>query len=252
MSKENPMILTAHQPAYLPWLGLLHKIALSDVFCVFDSVQYQTKSFQNRNKIKTSSGSIWLTVPVSSSGRLESIITDIKIIDDGWRKKHIKSIELNYKKTPYFEKYFPKFKEILEAPHQHLSDLNYEMLIYLLNVLGINTQVVKASDYSFKGSGSELVLDMCVQLNANIYIFGEQGANYADLDAFNNKGVFPYFQSYLHPTYRQIKGNFEPYMGAIDLIFNHGQNSQEIIMSNNVSKLDIIRSIDKVRNEIQN
>ena len=92
MRKNSPIILTAHQPVYLPWLGLFHKIALADVFCLFDIVQYQRKDFNNRNKIKTSVDSIWLTVPVKSSGRLNSIITDIEIINDGWHKKHIKSI----------------------------------------------------------------------------------------------------------------------------------------------------------------
>ena len=106
MNKDNPIILSAHQPVYLPWIGLFHKIAIADIFCVFDIVQYQRKDFNNRNKIKTSAGPIWLTVSVKSSGRLNSIINDIEIINDGWQKKHLKSIELNYKKTPFFEQYF--------------------------------------------------------------------------------------------------------------------------------------------------
>ena len=58
------MILTAHQPVYLPWLGLFHKIALADQFISFDQVQYLPKDWNNRNKIKTPSGGIWLSVPV--------------------------------------------------------------------------------------------------------------------------------------------------------------------------------------------
>ena len=85
------MILTAHQPVYLPWLGLFHKIALSEKFVYFNEVQYLPKDWMNRNKIKTSSGPLWLTVPVKSSGRLDSIITDIEIINDGWQKKHLRS-----------------------------------------------------------------------------------------------------------------------------------------------------------------
>jgi len=104
------MVLTAHQPVYLPWLGLLHKIALADLFCFFDIVQYQRKDFNNRNKINTSNGPIWLTVPVKSSGRLNSVINDIEIIDNDWKKNHLLSIELNYKKTKYFDvNYLMKF-----------------------------------------------------------------------------------------------------------------------------------------------
>jgi hypothetical protein len=240
MSKENPIILSAHQPVYLPWLGLIHKIALADIFCVFDIVQYQRKDFNNRNKIKTSAGPIWLTVPVKSSGRLDSIITDIEIINDGWQKKHLKSIELNYKKTPYFEQYFFGLKKILDTPYQYLADLNFDILVYVLDVLDIDTKIVKASDYSFVGTKSELVLDMCTQLDADIYIFGEQGKDYADVDVFKSKGVHPYFQSYNHPIYKQIKGEFEPFMSVLDLIFNQGKDSKEIIMSNNINRFNLI------------
>jgi len=241
MSKEKPIILSAHQPVYLPWLGLFHKIALADIFCVFDIVQYQRKDFNNRNKIKTSAGPIWLTVPVKSSGRLDSVITDIEIINDGWHKKHLKSIELNYKKTPYFDQYFHGLKYILDTPYQYLVDLNFDILVYALDALDIDTKIVKASDYSFVGTKSELVLDMCTQLNADIYIFGEQGKDYADVDAFKSKGVHPYFQSYNHPIYKQTKGEFEPFMSMIDLIFNQGGAGKEIIMSNNMNRFDVIK-----------
>jgi len=207
---------------------------------VFDIVQYQRKDFNNRNKIKTSAGAIWLTVPVKSSGRLDSIITDIEIINDGWQKKHLKSIELNYKKTPYFEQYFFGLKKILDTPYQYLADLNFDILVYVLDVLDIDTKIVKASDYSFVGTKSELVLDMCTQLDADIYIFGEQGKDYADVDVFKSKGVHPYFQSYNHPIYKQIKGEFEPFMSVLDLIFNQGKDSKEIIMSNNINRFNLI------------
>ena len=240
MRKNSPIILTAHQPVYLPWLGLFHKIALADVFCLFDIVQYQRKDFNNRNKIKTSVDSIWLTVPVKSSGRLNSIITDIEIINDGWHKKHLKSIELNYKKTPYFDQYYYDLKKILDTSYQYLVDLNFDILVYLLNALNIDTKTVKASDYLFKGVKSELVLDMCIQLNADIYIFGENGKNYANIDTFTSSGVDPYFQAYNHPVYNQAKGRFMPYMSVLDLLFNEGQNSNNIIMSDNISKKDIL------------
>ncbi len=240
MNKNKPRILSAHQPAYLPWLGLFHKIALSDIFCVFDIVQYQRKDFNNRNKIKTSSGPIWLTVPVKSGGRLDSIITDIEIINNGWFRKHLASIELNYKKTPYFEENFCGLKKILDTPYKYLADLNFDILVYLLGVLDIDTKIVKASDYSFVGTKSELVLDMCTQLNADIYIFGEQGKKYADVKAFKSRGVRPYFQLYNHPTYKQKKGQFEPFMSVLDLIFNEGKASKNIIMSNNKNRFDLI------------
>jgi len=239
VSKGNPIILTAHQPVYMPWLGLFHKIALADIFCVFDIVQYQRKDFNNRNKIKTASGPIWLSVPVKSSGRLNSLISDIEIINDGWHIKHLKSIELNYKKTPYFDRYYQDLQKILSAQYQYLVDLNFDILVYVLNVLGIEVKIVKASDYSFEGLKSDLVLDMCVKLDAEIYIFGEQGKNYADIDSFSNRDISLYFQSYNHPVYKQANRDFLPYMSIFDLLFNEGDRSLDILLSGNITKQDV-------------
>ncbi len=228
------MILTAHQPVYLPWLGLFHKIALADLFCYFDIVQYQKKDYNNRNKIKTKNGELWLSVPVQSKNHLEKNVSEILIIQDEWVKKHIKSIELNYKKTPFFDLYFPRIKSILiNESEKSLGWLNFQLLEYFLACLDINTPVVKASDYNFKGRGSDLVLDMCIELGADKYIFGEQGKNYADIGSFKEAGIEVYFQKYKHPIYKQVGWGFIPYMSIIDLLFNKGNESFKILMSKN-------------------
>ena len=229
------MILTAHQPVYLPWLGLFHKIALADLFCYFDIVQYQRKDYNNRNKVKTSNGELWLSVPVESKNHLSKNVSKILIVQDNWVKKHLKSIELNYKKTPFFKDYFPELQSILiNDSKDSLGYLNLKLLEYFMECLKIDTPIVKASDYSFDGIGSDLVLDMCVKLGADSYIFGEQGKNYADVKAFKEAEIVVEFQNYIHPVYRQMGRDFLPYMSIIDLLFNEGDKSYEILMSNNI------------------
>ena len=231
------MILTAHQPVYMPWLGLFHKIALADLFCYFDIVQYQRKDYNNRNKIKTSNGELWLSVPVESKNHLNKNVSKILIVQGNWVKKHLKSIELNYKKTPFFKDYFPELQSILiNESKNSLGNLNLKLLEYFMECLSIDTQIVKASDYSFDGIGSDLVLDMCVRLGADSYIFGEQGKNYADIKAFKEIEIVVEFQNYIHPVYRQRGRDFLPYMSIIDLLFNEGDKSYDILMSNNIEQ----------------
>jgi len=235
------MILTAHQPVYLPWLGLFHKIALSDAFCYFDDVQYQVKDYNSRNKIKTASGGVWLTVPVLSKGYRDKKIREVEInnlID--WRKKHWRSIYLNYKKTPYFDKYASFLEEVYKKDWQYLADLNEYMLKWFLNQLGIKVEYAKASELKFEGYKSGLALDMCKKLNADIYIFGALGKDYAEEKKFTEAGVKIYFQDYKHPTYRQSGHDFLPYMSIIDLLFNEGDKSLEILMSGNITKQDLL------------
>lgn len=232
------MILTAHQPVYLPWLGLFHKIYLADIFCVFDIAQYQNKDFNNRNKIKTANGEIWLTVPVESKNHYNTKICDAKIVNNGWNKKHFKSIYLAYKKSKFFELYIDGFDEILnKKKYKFLTDLNFDILLFMLKCFGMKIKVVRATDYDFSGKKSDLVLDMCAKLKAKKYIFGSQGKNYADIESFKAKGISVFFQEYKHPVYDQLHREFVPFMSAIDLLFNYGQNSREIMLSGNILKI---------------
>lgn len=231
------MILTAHQPVYLPWLGLFHKIALADALCYFDNVQYQIKDFNGRNKIKTANGPVWLTVPVKAKGYRDKKIQEIEIDNSqDWKNKHFKSIYINYKKAPFFENYADFFEDVYKRDWKHLSELNEYMLKWFLKELDIKVEYSKASEQNFEGYKSDLVLDMCKKLKANLYIFGALGKDYADKEKFEKAGVKLYFQDYVHPAYPQLHGEFAPYMSVIDLLFNCGPESKKVLMSGNITK----------------
>ncbi len=223
------MILTAHQPVYLPWLGLFHKIAIADMFCSFDEVQYLKKDWNNRNRIKTANGVIWLTVPVKTKDYRNKSIKDIEIDGDHWQKKHWQSILWAYKKAPYFHLYADFFEDLYKNRWHYLADLNEYILLNLLEFLSIKAEWTKASCYHFEGIKSELVLGMCKRLKADTYIFGELGKSYADVDAFNKEGIVVEFQKYIHPTYPQLHGKFVSHLSVIDLMFNV-KDPLEIIM----------------------
>lgn len=231
------MILTAHQPVYLPWLGLFHKIALADKFVSFNQVQYLPKDWNNRNKIKTNAGAIWLTVPVHKTGHREKPISDIEIDNTTpWQRKHWKSIYLNYKNAPHFSKYSDFFEDVYKKEWKNLTDLNDYMLKHFLEILGIKTEFLDARDFKFEGYKNALVLDMCKKLNADIYIFGKLGKDYADVDSFKSNGIEVIFQDYNHPVYPQMHGEFVSHISILDLLFNCGDKSLEILIEGNITK----------------
>ena len=224
------MILTAHQPVYLPWLGLFHKIALANKFVVFDTVQYLKKDWNNRNKIKTVQGPIWLTVPVLTHNKFTQSLTEVTINNAiNWRKKHLRSIEINYKKAPYFERYFGFFKNLYSQEWEKLVDLNDVILRYLLKELNINIEIVYGHDLNLEGDKSDLVLDMCKKMKADVYIFGAMGRDYAEIEKFEKAGIKVLFQDYQHPVYLQQFKGFESHLSVIDLLFNCGEKSSTII-----------------------
>ena len=237
------MILTAHQPVYLPWLGLFHKIALADTFVSFNQVQYLAKDWNNRNRIKTSAGEVMLTVPVLRKGYLERTISEIEIKNSvGWQKKHWKTIYLNYKKAPYFKDYESFFEDVYNNREwPTITELNEYMLKWFLDTLGIGVTFLSAADYNYTGEKNDLVLDMCRQLKASTYIFGALGRDYADVDSFRRAGIEVIFQNYNHPRYNQLHGEFISHLSILDLLFNCGGKSLEILMEGNISREDILQ-----------
>jgi hypothetical protein len=241
VSDTNVSLLSAHQPVYLPWLGLFHKIEVADLFVIFDAVPYSRKMWYNRNRILGVNGEVMLTVPVYSKGSREILHKDIQIRNDlNWASKHWKTIEAAYQKAPFFGEYAGGLKAIYDENWYLLIDLNEAILRLIAGWLQIKTPIVRASSYDFKGHKSELILDMCLQLKANFYLFGALGRDYADQEAFRQKGVTPLFQDYVHPSYRQKHPSFVPYMSAIDLIFNHGEKSRDILLSSNLTQYQLL------------
>ena len=125
-------IVSIHQPTYLPWLGFFNKIISSEKFVFLDDVQYEKNGYQNRNKIRTHEGDIWLTVPVKtkSTTLLKNVEIDYSF---DWIKKHTKSIELNYSKTRFFNNYWDELKKIYNKKHYNLITLNIDIINFLIN-----------------------------------------------------------------------------------------------------------------------
>ena len=231
------MILTAHQPVYLPWLGLFHKIALADAFVSFNQVQYQVKDWNNRNKIKTAQGPIWLSVPVKKKGFLERKYTEIEIDNEQpWQRKHWSSIYHAYRKASHFATHADRIEDFYKREWQTLVELNEAMLQMFLDMLGIRVRLEYMNEHAFAGAKSDLVLDMCRQMRADVYIFGAQGRDYADVESFRAGNVACHFQDYRHPTYRQLHGAFASHLSVIDLIFNCGPDAFPILMSGNITR----------------
>ncbi len=228
------MVLTGHQPNYLPYLGLLHKISQADLFVIVDTVQFVKRGpfgFQNRAKIRTKTGWCWLTVPVLTKGKFHQSIRETKINNKiPWQRKHWKSILLNYQGAPYFGRYGDFLEEIYNRQWEYLADLNETIIRYLLKELGIKIKVVKASEVGPVGKGTDLIVDMCRKLGANTYLHGKHGRDYVDESKFREAGLRSIYQEFHHPVYGQQFGPFLPNMAGIDLLFNHGEESLDILL----------------------
>lgn len=227
------MILTIHQPLYMPWLGFFHKMASADVIVILDDVAYSRGDYVNRNRIVGPVGSQFLTVPISAfnSG---SVIKDIEISGMGWKRVHLEKIRHSYLKTKHFSDIYSGVYELLQNwESRSLVDLDLAVIKHLMEILGIKTQIILQSAIPVSGSGSNLIREISHHLKANTYISGPQGVNYLNIQDFEKDGTDLLFQKFVHPYYPQESDSFVENLSVLDLLFRFGSDALEIIMSTN-------------------
>ena len=213
----------------MPWLGYFDKIIKSDIFVFLDTVQFKKNEFQNRNKIKTAQGWMWLTVPVLY--KYPEHIDEVKINNRvDWRKKHLRALEINYQKAPYCNELLPTMKEFYAGGAESLSEVNRKSILVLLKTLGAHKKIEVASELGdFPEEPSEKLAAICKSLGADTYLSGAGGREYLNIKPFHDKEITVTFQEFKHPVYPQLYGDFIPHLSILDLLFNCGPNSLNIL-----------------------
>lgn len=226
------------QPGYLPWLGFFEQMAKVEFFVFLDDVQYTKKDWRSRNRIRTKDGWIWLTVPIITKGKFKQKILEAKIDNSfNWRRKHWRSLEIWYQKAPYFKNYKDFLKNLYSKEWEYLVDLDLEMIKYLAKALGIKTPTVRSSELKAKGEKTGRVVNICKEVGANLLYDGKAAKDFIDEDLMKRNKIEIEYQDYQHPVYRQLYEPFIPYMSVVDLLFNHGDESLDIIISNRKVKI---------------
>jgi hypothetical protein len=223
------MILSIHQPQYLPWLGYFDKVDKSETFVFLDNVQFKKNEWQNRNRIKTAAGNQWLTVPVFH--KFPQRIDDVKINTTvPWGRKHLNALSTNYSKAPFYDEYMPFFQETYSREWDRLVDINIHTILFIAQAIGLsNKRFVNASEFNLQEGNTERLVDICKQLGGDVYLSGKDGAKYLDLSLFEKENIDVIFQDYTHPCYPQLFSEFEPNLSIIDLLFNCGPKSLSIL-----------------------
>ena len=221
------------QPTFLPWIGYFSLINSVDEFIFLDNVQFDKRSWQQRNRIKTAQGPIWLSLPVLTKGRSNQLIQDVEILKESDKDPFHKikiAIEHNYNKAPYYNYYAKNLFALFDEKEPNLAPLNQSIITWVCRELSIKTTFIKASTLSVTGQKENLLVDICKDRNASHYISPPGSKTYLnDGDAFNSAGIVLKYYSYKHPCYKQLHGNFEPHMCIIDLMFNEGPASANIV-----------------------
>lgn len=226
------MIVSISQPAYLPWLGYFERIAMSDLHIVLDHVQFEKGSFTNRNKIRTKEDAIWLTVPLATKGRFGELTIDSLefAANSSWQRDHWATLQRNYARAPFFRRYAPAYEALYSRTWTRFAEMLREMLAQQLHDFEITTPLRFSSEMAPSGTKSGLILELSRTVQATKYLSGPFGREYLDEASFNREGVQVTYHEFNHPTYTQVWPGFVSHVSALDLLFNHGPASRDILM----------------------
>ncbi|MBM7855532.1 hypothetical protein JOC37_001929 [Desulfohalotomaculum tongense] len=223
-----PKVLAIHQPNYLPWIGYFHKMLNCDVFVIADDVLLSSKSVTHRNVIKCASGPVLLTIPLA---RKKVLIKEVLICNsENWAKRHFQSLQHCYARSKYWKYYKERFRQVYSQKWEKLLDLNLAMINLIREILDIQTPLVLSSELpNVQGRKSRRIVDICKKLGAGVYLSGQGAKVYNDEQVFKQHGIELRYQQFIHPTYRQLWGQFVDKLSVVDLIFNCGPKSKEIL-----------------------
>ena len=215
------------QSNYLPWKGVFDIINSVDVFVFLEDVQYTEHDWRNRNKILTSNGPSWITVPIKSSDRRGQLIYQAEICDKyNWQKKHFNSFQTNYGKAPCYKEYKWIIEEIyLNKKWKNLSKMNIYITKLISNILGIKTDFINSLELKCKGKKDNKVINICKKLGADYYLSGPAAKDYINPKKFKDEKIILDYIDYKYLEYNQLYKPFTHFVTILDLIFNFGNNS---------------------------
>jgi hypothetical protein len=227
-----PKKIAILQSNYIPWKGYFDLINMVDEFIFYDEVQYTKNDWRNRNKIKTSQGIQWLTIPVRQES-LEQKIKDTKITDKKWNIKHWRAISQTYAKAKYFKEYKDIFEELyLNCDEEYLSQINYKFITIINEILGITTKIRCSSEFNLVDGQTEKLLGICKDCDADVYISGPAAKDYFDEELARAENIKVEWMDYSgYKEYNQLFPPFEHRVSILDLIFNEGERAKEFMKS---------------------
>jgi hypothetical protein len=230
MSSKTVAVL---QSNYIPWKGYFDLIATVDEFILYDDMQYTRRDWRNRNKIKTSAGPLWLTIPVEVKGRFSQSIRETRIADPGWAEDHWKTIQHNYAHAAFFRQYRDVFADLyLSCRETFLSRVNARFINAICGLLGIPTMISWSMDYAMIEGKTERLVDLCRQTGATEYVSGPSARGYLDEQLFRDAGMTVRWMEYEnYPAYPQVHPPFVHSVSVVDLILNTGPDARKYMKS---------------------
>ena len=223
------MTLAIMQPYLFPYTGYWQLINAVDTFVIFDDVNFIKKGYINRNSILLNGKPHIFTLELIGASQ-NKLINEIEI--GGNSRKILKTIEMSYKKSPYFHIVFPIIKDILDNKEKNLAKFIGYSLEKISNYLEMDTKFIYSSDIRKNNSlkAQDKILEIASLLKSTDYINAIDGQKFYDKERFSQENIQLNFLDTEITEYKQFENEFESHLSIVDiLMFNSIEDIKNIL-----------------------
>ena len=189
------MIVSIHQPNFMPWVGFFRKIKMSDNFVILDNVKCSKNSYFNRNRFSTSKNFesfFWLTCPLKKEA-YKKMIFEVNC-ETRFVKKHLNYLQMRHGKTKevdFLNKIISVYTSFSRTKQAKLIDLNIALINLTCKHLQINTSITRAKNLKPKieSKKQNLVIDIVKSLNGSVYLSGTGAKSYQKNEDFVRENI---------------------------------------------------------------
>ena len=246
------MNLGIMQPYFFPYIGYWQLMALTDIYVIYDDVNFIKGGWINRNRILGPDGPFYINVPCKNAGsgiRICDVGTDIS---PTYLRKISNTLTFAYRRAPYFEDVYPFIFELMSFRSDSLADYLSNAIEKTASGLGIDTTFIRSSGTPLAPElrGQTRVIEICRKLGAADYYNAIGGVKLYSPDEFEKAGITLKFVKTGDIRYPQIFGSskaadqfypdlfgssetadqFCPNLSIIDVLMNTGwEGTRELL-----------------------
>lgn len=225
------------QPYFFPYLGYFSLIKHTDLFILFDVVQFIRHGWIERNRILHPQNSwLYIQVPLVKKSR-ETLIKDMQIQNNNgeWKNRILSQIQHYKKIAPYYSSALDILQDVFSFNYDTITSLNQYSLKKVCEYLNIQRDIPIFSEMGLSiekpQMPDEWALNICKAMgNVEEYWNPPGGQSFFDRSKYEQAGIKLRFQSVNLKEYNQRRKPFEPGLSIIDvMMFNSPEEINQML-----------------------
>lgn len=225
------MSISIMQPYIFPYIGYYQLIYATDTFVFYDDVNFINRGWINRNRILVNGKDSMFTISCKDASQ-NKLIKDIEVLHDPKALgKTLATIEMAYKKAPFFADAYPVIQKTLTIDEgTSVAAVAYNSVVNVCDHIGLK-RIFKVSSKEYNNQDlkkADRLIDICHIEGQQHYINASGGKEIYTKEYYGEKGVKLDFLLTGKYVYPQFKNEFVPWLSMIDVLMF---NSKEDILS---------------------